>query len=1111
MTGFPASPSAASHIVPTVKLTRQDIRAAVGDAAYQRGHGYFQQDRVLRLRISEEPGGCRLEATTTGSAGATYDQDIDIDLGEHDAVIDGECTCPVGYNCKHVAAACLAYMERPPHTDSGDALAPAAFRRWLDAVASAGEPVRAQPDGEFIAYLLHSDAADDGNAPATLGVEARVVRQRVRGGGLTRGREVDLYTLGVAGGGSQAATGTDREIAALLMAGGGYWRGAALSGAPGYHALQALVDSGRCWLETTDDTPLRQGAERTLELAWETRPGGNALELTARLGEETCLLDTLPPLYLDLARREVGAVTCPGLNARQIALLTEAPVLPRELAETCAQTFAGSHPTLPLPPPAPLAVRDNRGHAPIPHLRLAGHGEGQRHQAYVALTFGYGTERVDPLPASPSSLVQSATGLVRVARDLDAEAAAAARLATLGFERLAADSVELPASQALYVPRGAHDIERASRWSAFLREDVPRLEAEGWRIEQAPSFELRFESGRVIAEVETPEGGGDWFALGFRLEIDGETLPLLDLLAPVLEADWSRLPETVSVAIGPQRYVDVPAARLRPLLDTLHALFARLAPTDGDTVTLARSDCALVAALEEGGVDVRGGDAWRALGERLADFDGIAHVPPDPSLGATLRTYQQRGLDWLQFLREYGFNGILADDMGLGKTVQTLAHLLVEQSAGRLDVPALLVAPTSLMGNWKREAARFAPSLRVVVLHGQERHSRYAELADADLVLTTYPLLSRDTERLLGLPFHSVILDEAQNIKNPRAKAAQVVRALDARHRLCLTGTPLENHLGELWALFDFLMPGFLGSAEGFRLHYRQPIENDGNTERHAELARRIAPFVLRRTKQQVATELPPKTEIVQRVELGAAQAELYESIRATVDKRVREAISRQGLARSHITILDALLKLRQACCDPRLLELDEPPPPSAKLELLLELLEELLAEGRKVLLFSQFTSMLSLIEAEVAARGVPFAKLTGRTRDRDAAIARFREGDANLFLISLKAGGVGLNLTEADTVIHYDPWWNPAVESQATDRAYRIGQTQPVFVYKLIVENSVEEKMLELQEKKRSLASGIYAGEDGNDALDFDAAALGALFAPLQTQAADEAAAGGE
>ncbi|MEQ8663453.1 MAG: DEAD/DEAH box helicase [Gammaproteobacteria bacterium] len=1087
-----------------MKLTRQDIRAAVGDAAYQRGHGYFQQDRVLRLRVEPAREGCHIEASTAGSGSAVYEQVVDVDFFDTETTIDGECTCPVGYNCKHVAAVCLAWMERPANVVSDDALAPAAFRRWLDAVAAAGAPARGRPEGEFIAYLLHVDPDHEG-AAAALAIEARVVRPRANGNGLTRGREVDLYNLSVPGGGSQAATAIDREIAGLLMAGGGYWRGAALSGGPGYHALLALVDSERCWLDSTAAPPLRRGAERLLELAWQTRPGGDTLELEARLGDDTALLDTLPPLYLDLVRHEVGTVTAPGLNARQVALLAAAPVLPRELAEECAQTFAASHPSLPLPTPAPLTVRDSRGQPAVPRLRLAGHDDGQRHQPYVELEFAYGAARVSALPAASSSLVEGDDGLVRVHRDRAAEEAAHARLLALGFAPLASETAGLPPTRAAYAPAASRELERASRWSAFVRDDVGALEAAGWRIETDASFALRFASGRVIAALDE-SGRHDWFALGFSVEVDGVELPLVELLAPVLDADWSRLPATVSVPLGGHRYVDVPAARLRPLLDTLHALFARLAPTDGETLQLSRADSALISALAAAGVEIRGGDDWRALGERLADFAGIAHVPPDAGLAATLRGYQQRGLDWLQFLREYGFNGILADDMGLGKTVQTLAHLLVEQRAGRLDVPALLVAPTSLMGNWKREAARFAPALRVVVLHGQARHARWRELRDADLVLTTYPLLARDTERLLEQPFHSVILDEAQAIKNPRAKAAQVVRAIDARHRLCLTGTPLENHLGELWALFDFLMPGFLGSAEGFRRHYRQPVEQDGNAERQAELARRVAPFVLRRTKQQVATELPPKTEMVQRVELGPAQAELYESIRATVDKRVREAIARQGLARSHITILDALLKLRQACCDPRLLELDEPPPPSAKLEVLLDLLEELLAEGRKVLLFSQFTSMLALIESELDRRGVLYAKLTGRTRNRDAAIAQFREGDANLFLISLKAGGVGLNLTEADTVIHYDPWWNPAVEAQATDRAYRIGQTQPVFVYKLIVQNSVEEKMLELQEKKRALAAGIYAGADGNASLDFDAAALAALFAPLAASDEDNA-----
>jgi SNF2 family DNA or RNA helicase len=330
------------------------------------------------------------------------------------------------------------------------------------------------------------------------------------------------------------------------------------------------------------------------------------------------------------------------------------------------------------------------------------------------------------------------------------------------------------------------------------------------------------------------------------------------------------------------------------------------------------------------------------------------------------------------------------------------------------------------------------------------------------------------------------------------------VRTLEARHRLCLTGTPLENNLGELWALFDFLMPGFLGDADSFRRVYRTPIEVHHHPERQAALARRIAPFMLRRSKQAVATELPPKTEIIERIGIEGTQAQLYESVRVTVDRRVREAIASQGLARSHITVLDALLKLRQVCCDPRLLPVDSGtrPAPSAKLERLLELLEELRAEGRRVLVFSQFTSMLSLVEEALDERGIAYVKLTGKTKKRDEAIDSFRQGAVDVFLISLKAGGVGLNLPEADTVIHYDPWWNPAVEAQATDRAHRIGQTQPVFVYKLIIENSVEEKMLELQARKRSLAQGVYAAPGGEDGPLLDATLLARLLEPITADA---------
>jgi SNF2 family DNA or RNA helicase len=381
------------------------------------------------------------------------------------------------------------------------------------------------------------------------------------------------------------------------------------------------------------------------------------------------------------------------------------------------------------------------------------------------------------------------------------------------------------------------------------------------------------------------------------------------------------------------------------------------------------------------------------------------------------------------------------------------------------------------MSNWRREVKQFTPDLSVLVLQGGNRQDQFGSISHYDLVVTTYPLLVRDQAALLDVAYHYIVLDEAQVIKNHNSQAAQLVRQLRSRHRLCMTGTPMENHLGELWSQFDFLMPGFLGDSATFRKRFRTPIENHGNQEQHARLSKRIAPFLLRRRKKDVAKELPAKTEIIRTVALGNEQAALYESIRLSMEKKVRDAIAAQGLARSHITILDALLKLRQTCCDPRLLSLNEASAvtTSAKLELLMQMLPEMLEEGRRVLLFSQFTTMLGLIEQSLEAQNIIYTKLTGQTQNRDAAIEKFRQGDANVFLISLKAGGVGLNLTEADTVIHYDPWWNPAAENQATDRAHRIGQDKPVFVYKLITENTLEEKILDMQVKKQLLAEGSY------------------------------------
>ncbi|MEA3523321.1 MAG: DEAD/DEAH box helicase, partial [Campylobacterota bacterium] len=476
------------------------------------------------------------------------------------------------------------------------------------------------------------------------------------------------------------------------------------------------------------------------------------------------------------------------------------------------------------------------------------------------------------------------------------------------------------------------------------------------------------------------------------------------------------------------------------------------------------------------------------LSKKLKDFRGVKKVKPPKALNASLRDYQQEGLNWLNFLYEFKFGGILADDMGLGKTIQTLAHLSRLKEQKFLSKPSLIIMPTSLIANWKNEIKKFTPNLTYLILHGSERHSKFEKISQYDVILSTYPLMQRDEAKFKKQKFLYVILDEAQKIKNPKTKMAVAIKALHSEYRLALSGTPIENHLGELWSIYSFLMPGFLDTLSSFKNFYQTPIEKEHDFKRQDLLNKRVKPFMIRRTKERVAHELPAKSEIIKYTQFDNKQSKLYESIRITMEEKVKEAVSKKGLNSSHITILDALLKLRQVCCDPSLLKIEEAQKiqESAKLELFLDLTEELLAEDRKILVFSQFTSMLAIIEEKIKNKKIRYTKLTGSTKDRETAIENFTKGDAQIFLISLKAGGVGLNLVEADTVIHYDPWWNPAVENQATDRAHRIGQTKAVFVYKLIVENTIEQKILELQKRKKAIQESIYEKDGQKDDVKF-------------------------
>jgi len=897
-----------------------------------------------------------------------------------------------------------------------------------------------------------------------------------------------------------------------------------LEGESGAVLLGRLVATGRCYWRKTgrESTPLRLGQARQAVPGWELQSDGAQQPRFQILPPVTALLPLIPLWYVDEPSNECGPIET-SLTPMAAITWLEAPVVDAEEAELVQVALTPEADRVELPLPTAMQVKWAEDVKPIPVLTLYGATVPRFGRDFLwespkknmpmglgRLMFRYGTVEVPCSQTAGTVQERTEAGLIRYRRDRALETREASLLRLNGL---------LPANETRLERQWGQESNsyialQDSDWMPFMDTTVPELRERGWEIVIEPSFPWRVaeaESWFIDAEDVGRDRDGpqeDWFGVELGAVVDGQRINLLPVLLALLAVDPSVLsPERLAEGDGAAgiplqlpdgRILMFPADRARTLHQLLFDLFKPGALDGEGKLRVPR----LRAAELAGEADWRwlGGKELQDLAVRLRDFQGIRAVTLPAGLKADLRPYQQEGLNWLQFLREHDFGGILADDMGLGKTVQALAHLMVEKESGRADRPSLVVAPTSLMTNWRQEAERFAPGLRVLVLHGMDRRDHFDQIREHDLILTTYPLLPRDGPLLRKHPFHCLILDEAQFIKNPRTAAAQAVAGLEARHRLCLTGTPMENHLGELWSLFHFLMPGFLGDSVAFRRVFRVPIEKLGDASRRAILGRRVKPFLLRRRKEEVARELPAKNEIVQHVELTGVQRDLYESVRLAMHERVQQEVKKKGFSRAHIVILDALLKLRQICCHPALLKLPsaQAVQESAKLDLLFELLPPMLEEGRRVLLFSQFTSMLALIEEELRRRHLPYVLLTGDTTDRATPVQRFQSGEVPLFLISLKAGGTGLNLTAADTVIHYDPWWNPAVENQATDRAHRIGQEKQVFVYRLLTLGTVEEKIAALQARKRELVKGLL-DEGAGGKLELTHEDLESLFAPVE------------
>ena len=582
---------------------------------------------------------------------------------------------------------------------------------------------------------------------------------------------------------------------------------------------------------------------------------------------------------------------------------------------------------------------------------------------------------------------------------------------------------------------------------------VRELVAAGWKVEADGQLYRR--AGKFDIQVNS---GQDWFDLEAKADFEGHAVPLPRLLEALRRGEGSVLLDDGTFGVVPDDWLEK------------YGLVARLGTAAGDAVRFSKAQVGVLDALLASRPEVRIDEQFARAREELRKFEGVTPADPPPGFRGELRQYQREGLGWLRFLREFGFGGCLADDMGLGKTVQVLALL-----AGRRDGPALVVVPRSLVFNWKQEAGRFAPDLKVLDHTGSARDRTGASFADYDLVLTTYGTLRNDAAAFAAVRFDSCILDESQAAKNANTETAKAVRVVRADHRLAMSGTPVENHLGELWTLFDFLNPGMLGRAG---LSAGGGSVRNPDAETRDLLAKALRPFILRRTKDQVAKDLPAKTEQTVYCDLEADQKKLYDELRDHYRQSLLSRVDAVGLARSKIQVLEALLRLRQAACHPGLIDKGRSGETSAKLEVLLPQLRELAESGRKALVFSQFTSLLAIVRSRLDADGVKYEYLDGRTRDRDARVNRFQtDPDCRLFLISLKAGGVGLNLTAAEYVFLLDPWWNPAVEAQAIDRSHRIGQTKPVFAYRLIARGTVEEKVLALQASKRELADAILGG----------------------------------
>lgn len=1080
----------------------------------------YSSEKLLRNFRIEKGTPTTLRCEVLGTSVTPYQLSVALSVTSPEKwSMQTRCSCPVSYQCKHAAALLIMLARFFAGGGGMGNFVPLELGTWLSRIKKSaatqeakGAVAKLKAENRFLAYCIEDDG-DEGGLYFVL----RMANRRKDGG----------FTISESRANADLANppkyfvNDDLPLVSIFHALSKKirsWGELPLSGEGWKNLLEGAAATGRLFYGKPikenhtrfryrmelEYTSLATGSEEWFYPDWIEIHDGDMVPVLKGSRPSIAALPIIPLMYLDLEHDTLGSLRG-DLPDELLLAWADGPIVRKEHLDEVAKQFnewTGAK----LPPPKTLNTVEHEASSPRPCLLIGKNEVGFLGKVLVR----YGeSPTMEVLPtAGVVKYTQVIAGARHVwSRDGNAERAFHRKLTDSGFVpatagflitgKVLGDSETTPPEDSFH---------EQILWGRFLESDtLTQLQDDGWEIEVSDKERLKVHDvADFFPEIEgDADHGVDWFRFDVTHEINGKRVSLIPIIAQAIRdglppSDDPELPEHLLVpcenpAEGMLRF---PAKRLIEIVDQVRHLFHGRENADGP-MRLDR----LAAAGVADHFSIDGTATLRALaklGKNLRTLTSLPEVKVPKKLKAELRGYQEEGFRWLQFLADNGLHGILADDMGLGKTIQTLAHIAAEKDKkpGR---PSLVIAPTSVVPNWAAEVEKFAPHIKTLLLHGKDRAALFSKITKADLVLTSYPLLTQDFEILMAHDWHTLVFDEAQYIKNPKALTTKNACKLNAAQRICLSGTPMENHLGELWSLLRFLMPGFLGDEKTFNTNLRKPIERDHSSEAQLALNRRVAPLILRRTKNEVAKDLPEKTEIIHGIELSSKQTDLYESVRAAMDKRVRDAISEKGIAKSHIIVLDALLKLRQICCHPQLLNVPaaRKVQESAKLNFLTEdLLPTLIEEGRRILLFSTFTSMLTIIEKHLKTQGIPHLVITGQTKDRASLVKKFQEGDIPIFLISLKAGGTGLNLTAADTVIHYDPWWNPAAENQATDRAHRIGQKKPVFVHKLVCRGSIEERMLELQKHKSGLVEALLSEETSK--LRIDPETLGHLLAPI-------------